>query len=159
MMAASTSSTQSGDPGEVPARPSLVADGGGLPVRAVSSPAVETLPLLDPAALEALTEDLGVPGMSLQFARDYAAMWGQRQARLRESVQQADLDAALDAVISLKVTSAMVGGSRLAYLAQALEAALREGDLQQAPTLLSLIVLHGQETMAELQRRYDLACP
>lgn len=153
MMAALTSSNQSGDPGEVPVRPSLVADGGGLPGRAVSSAAVETLPLLDPAALDALTEDLGVPGISLQFARDYAAMWGQRQARLKESVQQADLDAALDAAISLKVTSAMVGGSRLAYLAQALEAALREGDLQQARTLLTLIAVHGQDTIAELQRR------
>lgn len=157
MMAASTSSTHSGDPAEVPPGLSSASDTGGLPATAVSSPAVGTLPLLDPTALQALTEDLGSRGMSLQFARDYAAMWGQRQTRLRDSVQQEDLTLALDAAISLKVTSAMVGGTRLAHLAQTLEAALRQGNLQQVPALLALIAVHGQDTMAELERRHNLA--
>lgn len=63
---------------------------------------------------------------------------------------------ALDAAISLKVTSAMVGGARLAHLAQTLETALRQGNLGQAPTLLALIAAHGQDTMAELQRLHDM---
>ena len=155
MMAASTSSTHSGDPAEVPAGPSTASD-AVLPATAVSSSAVGTLPLLDPTALQVLTEDLGSRGMSLQFARDYAALWGQRQARLRDSVEQEDLTVALDAAISLKVTSAMVGGARLAHLAQTLEAALQQGNLHQVPALLALIAVHGQDTITELQRRHDL---
>ena len=131
-------------------------DAGPLPATAVGSPAVETLPLLDPAVLEDFAQDLGVPGMSRQFLRDYAGLWGQRHARLRDSIEQEDLAVALDAAISLKVTSAMVGGSRLAHLAQTLETALRQGNLQQAPTLLALIALHGQDTMAEIGRLHDL---
>lgn len=155
-MAASTSSTHSGDPAGVPADLSTTSGEGGLSLSAASSRAVGTLPLLDPTALEALTEDLGVPGISVQFAHDYAAMWGQRQALLRESVEQEDLAGALDAVISLKVTSTMVGGSRLAHLARTLEAALRQGDLRQVPALLSLIAVHGRDTIKELQRRHGL---
>lgn len=132
-------------------------DAGGCPVTAVDSPDVlERLPLLDPTALDALIEDLGSPGMSLRFASDYVAIWGQRQARLRDSVAQDDREGALDAAISLKVTLAMVGGSRLAHLARTLEAALRQDNLLQVPTLLSLIAVHGQDTIAELQRRHGL---
>ena len=71
-------------------------------------------------------------------------------------VAQDDREGALDAAISLKVTSAMVGGSRLAHLARTLEAALRQDNLLQVPTLLSLIAVHGQDTIAELQRRHGL---
>lgn len=114
------------------------------------------LPLLEPAALEALTEDTGAPGMALQFARDFAGLWDQRHARLRNSVEQEDLTMAIDAAISLKVTSALVGGSRLAHLAHTLDTALRQGNLREAPTLLALIAIHGHDTIAELRRQHDL---
>lgn len=156
MMAASRTSTHSGDPAELPADLCASSDAGRPAVTAVSSPAAETLPLLDPAVLKDLTEDLGVPAMSRQFVRDYAGLWGQRKARLKESLEKEDLAVALDAVISLKVTSAMVGGSRLAHLAQTLEAALRQGNFAHAPTLLALIAAHGQDTMAEIERLHGL---
>lgn len=110
--------------------------------------------MVDEAALEDLAEQLGGPDMARNFARDYAAVWGQRQRRLTVSVVHADLAAALDAVISLKVTSAMVGGSRLEHLARKMEKVIRKGDLEEAAALLVLIVAQGHATVEELQRRY-----
>lgn len=154
MMGASTS-THAGDPAEVPG-PFAVSGAAEVAFLYIGSPDVRALPLLDPVVLEELTEDLGAPDMSLKFVRDYAGLWSQRHTRLTNSVAQEDLDAALDPVISLKVTSAMVGGARLARLGHILETALRQGDLQQARALLALIDADGHDTVAELQRRHDL---
>lgn len=147
------SSAPTGDPAEVPALGRKSADAAGLPVPGSGS---EGFPLLDTATLDALVEELGTPDIAGNFARDYAGMWKQRQARLGACVEQEDVEAALDAVISLKVTSAMVGGSRLAHLAGLLEATVRRGDFQQATAQLALITVQGQWTVEELQRRYGL---
>jgi len=114
----------------------------------------QELPLVDPAVLEDLAVGLGGPDIAQKFAQDYAGMWGQRQHRLMESVGREDRAAALDALISLKVTTAMVGGSRLAHLAGKLEPIVREGDLQEGRALLALMAIHGLHTAEELQLRY-----
>ncbi|BAS16340.1 hypothetical protein AHiyo8_46430 [Arthrobacter sp. Hiyo8] len=62
--------------------------------------------------------------------------------------------AALDAVISLKVSSAMVGGLRLAHLAERLEATVRNGDLGEGADLLAGIAVHGRATVKELRLGY-----
>jgi hypothetical protein len=48
----------------------------------------------------------------------------------------------------------MVGGLRLAHLAERLEAAVREGDLKDGAALLAMIAIHGRATVKELQLRY-----
>jgi HPt (histidine-containing phosphotransfer) domain-containing protein len=113
--------------------------------------------LLDPAVLEELEKDVGAPEVARKFATDYAGMWVRRQNRIAASVQREDQAAALDAVISLKVASAMVGGSRLAHLAAALEAVLRLGDLQAGAALVAPITIQGRATVDELQQRYGQA--
>ena len=80
------------------------------------------LPLLDPAVLRELEDQLGAPDIAVGFARDYATLWGQRQGHLVAAVERQDRERALDAVISLKISSAMVGGLRMALLAEAVEA-------------------------------------
>jgi len=112
------------------------------------------VPLLDTSVLENLAEQLGQPVVAWDFANDYASMWGPRQHRLIASLGREDRAAALDAVISLKVSSTMVGALRLAYLAERLEAAVREGDLQDGAALLAMIAIHGQATVNDLQLRY-----
>lgn len=112
------------------------------------------LPLVDAAVLQDLEEQLGQPDIAWNFASDYAAMWGQRQRRLVASVGREDRAAALDAVISLKVSSAMVGGLRLAHLAERLEAAVRDGDLQDGAAQLAVIAINGRATVKQLQLRY-----
>lgn len=114
----------------------------------------QELPLLDGSVLQDLVDELGHPEMAWNFANDYAAMWGLRQRFLLDSIEREDHAAALDAVISLKVSSAMVGGLRLARLAQTLETTIRKGDMRGGTALLALISLHGQATVKELQLRY-----
>ncbi|WP_235564448.1 Hpt domain-containing protein [Arthrobacter sp. Soil762] len=117
-------------------------------------PGNEELPLVDRTVLQTLEEQLGRPDMARNFAKDYSALWGQRERRLVDSLEREDQAVALDAAISLKVSSAMVGGLRLACLAQMLEAAVRHGDLRHAASVLALISIHGPATVNELQHQY-----
>lgn len=130
------------------AAPSTVPWSGALPLGG------QELPLLDGSVLQDLEDELGQRQMAWNFANDYAAMWGLRQRCLLDSIEREDHAAALDAVISLKVSSAMVGGLRLERLAETLETAIREGDLRGGAALLAMISLHGQGTVKELQLRY-----
>ena len=114
----------------------------------------QELPLVDPAVLQDLAEELGQPVMARNFANDYATMWEQRQRFLCDSLTREDRAAALDAVISLKVSSAMVGGRRLAGLAEALETSVRKGDLRDGDSIMAMISFQGHATVQELRLRH-----
>lgn len=94
--------------------------------------------------------------MATGFARDYAKMWDRRYLSLASALERRDEAAALDAVLSVKTSSAMVGGLRLAQLAGELETAIRAGDLEHAQSLLGDVAERGGETMDELQFGYIL---
>jgi hypothetical protein len=116
----------------------------------VLPPAVEVLPLVDCAVLQELEEQLGQSRLARNFADDYAAMWEHRRNRLVNAVERNDLKAGLDAAVSLKVTSVMVGALRLAHLAGQLETAVRKDHPEEMATLLTLIAIHGADTVSEL---------
>ena len=127
------------------------AAGAALPQEAAG-----LLPLVDAAVLEELDDELAGSGLAQRFARDYAAMWDQRYARLAAAVDGQDRASALDAVISLKITSAMVGGLRLAKLAELLESVIRLGDFGQGRALMERVAQDGGQTVTELQATYIL---
>ena len=127
------------------------AAGAALPQEAAG-----LLPLVDAAVLEELDDELAGSGLAQRFARDYAAMWDQRYARLAAAVDEQDSASALDAVISLKITSAMVGGLRLAKLAELLESVIRLGDFGQGQVLMERVAADGGQTVSELQATYIL---
>jgi HPt (histidine-containing phosphotransfer) domain-containing protein len=81
-------------------------------------------------------------------------MWDVRLARLGTAVQSRDGDSALDAVISLKISSAMVGGVRLAKLAELLEGLIRRGDFVQGQAMMAGVAQDGARTVSELQSTY-----
>ena len=138
----------SGDKG-VPADP--------LPVVAAGLAELEEiLPLVDSGILEDLEDELNGSELAVRFARDYAAMWDQRYSRLALAVQNQDRASALDAIISLRITSAMVGGLRLARLAELLEAVIRQGDFGQGQALMQRVAEDGDRTVSELQANYIL---
>ncbi|MCO4263356.1 Hpt domain-containing protein [Pseudarthrobacter sp. MDT3-26] len=141
--------------GGVPAEPSAAgADAGvgaGLPMRGE-----EPARWVEPDILAELEADLDGPELALGFARDYASLWDQRFSRLAAAVHTEDRPIALDAVISLRIASAMVGGIRLSVLAQALEDAIRRGDFVQGQALLATLAEHGVRTVSELQAKYIL---
>lgn len=131
----------------------------GLPPAELSAPGPEMarlLPLVDAAVLEELEDQLAGTQLARQFARDYASMWEQRYTRLATAVESQDGRAALDAAISLKITSAMVGGVRLAKLAELLEAVIRLGDFGQGQALMERVAEDGTRTISELQATYIL---
>lgn len=82
------------------------------------------LPIVDQAILERLREDVN-PEVYEGFIRDYLRLLPRRLDRLGQAVQSMDYEAAMDAVLSLKTSSLMVGASRLGALAGDLEAALK----------------------------------
>jgi HPt (histidine-containing phosphotransfer) domain-containing protein len=150
---------QSPDPGSSdrsaaaePPQPGITA----LAKSAISQEAAGLLPLVDAAVLEELEDELAGSGLAQRFARDYAAMWDQRCARLAAAVHSQDMDSALDAAISLKISSAMVGGVRLAKLAELLETLIRQGDFGQGQVLMERVAQDGGQTVSELQSTYIL---
>jgi HPt (histidine-containing phosphotransfer) domain-containing protein len=140
----------------VPAAPLPAGTRAAGPGTGVSSDVEEVLPLLDAAVLEDLEEQLNGTELAVRFARDYAAMWDQRYARLAAAVENQDRASALDAIISLRITSAMVGGVRLAKIAEVLEKVIRQGDFGQGQALMERVAENGDRTVSELQANYIL---
>jgi hypothetical protein len=122
----------------------------------ISQEAAGLLPLVDAAVLEELEDELAGSGLAQRFARDYAAMWDLRCSRLAAAVDSQDSDSALDAAISLKISSAMVGGLRLAKLAELLEVLIRRGDFGQGQVLMKRVAHDGGQTVSELHATYIL---
>jgi HPt (histidine-containing phosphotransfer) domain-containing protein len=114
------------------------------------------LPLVDLAVLEDLEEQVGGPDVARSFAQDFVNMVDRRQDQLVAALERQDRAAALDAVISLKIASAMVGGTRLRRLAEKLEVFIRRGGLDAAQALLGTVASHGGATARELQFGYLL---
>lgn len=142
-----------GDKG-IPAVPSPAA--GDMADAGILQDLDELLPLVDSGILEDLEEELNGSELAVRFARDYAAMWDQRYARLALAVENQDRASALDAIISLRITSAMVGGVRLARLAEMLETVIRQGDFGQGQAMMERVAEHGDLTISELQANYIL---
>lgn len=106
-------------------------------------------PLLDPAVLKDLAEDVG-PQAATAFAREFAAMWSRRRDALSRALARDDPAEAMDAVLSLRVSSAMVGARRLEELAARLESDLRTKGLASATPFVEGIEQCGEETARAL---------
>lgn len=129
------------------ARGARLADGAG--------PADWAPPLVDPATIQELGAQLDNPVVAKHFARDYAKMWDHRYHSLAAALDRRNAAGSLDAVLSLKISSAMVGGLRLAHLAGELEDAIRCGDMERARSFLPEVAERGRETVDELQASHD----
>lgn len=132
---------------------------GGVPDGTLVDPAAcpgdtaAQLPLLNLEVLENLGAESN-DGIALRFAADYAHMWDYRRQWLTTALELQDSSAALEAVISLKASSAMVGGTRLAHLAGMLEAVIRGGNMSRSMALLPLISKLGSATVMALRAGY-----
>ncbi|WP_427174681.1 Hpt domain-containing protein [Arthrobacter sp. 92] len=114
----------------------------------------DDLPLMDPRVLADLELKVGGPVVAQRFARDYAEMWEDRYRRLADAFKASDRDTALEAVISLKTSAAMIGGLRLARLAEDLEHIIRNGELSDGHQLVAMVADRGIRTVQELQETY-----
>lgn len=126
---------------------------GEEPAAAFKSRRAE-LPLLDISVLRELEDEVKEP-LIRNFVRDYLSMWEIRRERLATALTLLEgRDQAMDAVISIRVSSAMIGGGQLTKVAAALEDQVREGPLPLDGTALADLMQCGQATMEELRLRY-----
>lgn len=113
-------------------------------------------PLLDLAVFQLLEDQLDNPLIARSFASDFAKLWTLRYEVLAGAVERGDTAGAMEAILSLKTSSTMVGGVRLALLAGQFEDRIRNGDLKDADTLLAAVAECGHATVRELQGSYVL---
>lgn len=95
----------------------------------------ESLPVLDPAPLMILAEDAGDTAAH-RFFEEYLDLLPSRVSRVVRGLTDADRAASLEAVVSLKVTSAMAGAMRMERYCRQLEDALAVRGLPDAAAVL-----------------------
>lgn len=126
---------------------------GEEPAAAFKSRSAEP-PLLDISVLPELEDEVKEP-LIRNFVRDYLSMWEIRRQRLATALALREgRDQAIDAIISIRVSSAMIGGGQLTSLATTLEDQIREGRLPLDGTALTDLIACGQATIEELRLRY-----
>lgn len=94
------------------------------------------LPVLDPACIREMGEELD-HASALTFLSAYLDFLPERLATLCAAVALEDGAAAMDRVLSLKVSSTMVGACRLSALAEALQGLVCTGNWAAAEPLLA----------------------
>lgn len=114
------------------------------------------LPAFDPAVLTALVDALQDSSATERFVRAYLAMLPTRVGRIQDAVGRDDPTAAMDAVLSLKVSSATVGARQLQALACDLEAHLRGHVLVPACEVASRLTAAADRTRCDLERHLGL---
>lgn len=110
---------------------------------------------LDSAPIRKLAEDLSAEA-ALRFVDDYLGMLPGRWKRILRAVDQEDAKVALDALLSLRVTSSMSGALDTAASCRELESLVRAGHFPQAraeATRLSTELHYLQDAAPDLLQR------
>ncbi len=129
---------------------------GSIDDSRVPTPAGSAQPILDLAVFQLLEDQLDNPLIARSFASDFAKLWTLRYEVLAGAVERGDAAGAMEAVLSLKTSSTMVGGVRLALLAGQFEERIRNGDLKDTGSLLAAVAECGRATVLELRGSYVL---
>lgn len=119
-------------------------------MRAVTVPERRRLPLVDRQTLDRLEDQLDDPTAVRSFVLDFVQAWDERYLRLSTDIQQHSSVGALDAILSIKTTSTMVGAVRLAQLASGIEDLIRVDEFSAAAELLPRLNSCALRTTDEL---------
>lgn len=101
-----------------------------------------SVPVYDPVQLMELAHQAGEI-TTQRFLHDYLGLLPRRQERILEELANGDVEEAMDAILSLRVTSAMVGALRLSAYCQHLQDQLTRGniaDMSDVTTELAVLV-------------------
>lgn len=112
--------------------------------------------LVDPTVLTELQAELGGDrSIVTRFVRNYIDLLPWRVGRLHHALNNLDIEDAMDAVLSLKTSSHMVGAICMRRLATELEISIRllpnAGHLQELRPLVQTIEAFVFGTICELQ--------
>lgn len=89
-------------------------------------------PVLEACKLQALAEELDDSAPAISFLSTYLSMLPGRMLRISTGLCLHDADASMDAVLSLKISSAMVGASETENQCRAIETMIREDHFDSA---------------------------
>jgi HPt (histidine-containing phosphotransfer) domain-containing protein len=98
----------------------------------MSEEAERQIPALEPCRLQALADELGDSTPALRFLSTYLSMLPGRLLRISNGLCEHDADASMDAVLSLKISSAMVGALETEDQCMAIESMIREDHFDYA---------------------------
>lgn len=99
--------------------------------------------------LRGLSDQVGAESCR-RFVSNFVAMWDSRFTRLQQAVQRPDFDAAMDVVLSIKISSHMAGAVRLSALAAAAQELVVRRDASGLAEMVAAVDACGVETMAYL---------
>lgn len=114
-----------------------------------------SLPVLDRAQIRFLAEEAG-PRAAQKFLEDYLGLLPARSAAIIDGLHSGDREKTLEALVSLGVSSAMAGASRVEYHARNLQRQVQSGhwpDPTSAKALLSQAILQIKDATV------DPVCP
>ncbi|MCQ1951089.1 Hpt domain-containing protein [Arthrobacter sp. zg-Y859] len=99
--------------------------------------------------LRELSDQVGVESCR-RFVSNFTSMWEGRFTRLHQAVQGRDFDAAMDVVLSIKISSHMAGAERLSALGAAAQDLVARRDVRGLDEMVTAVRACGAETMAYL---------
>jgi len=116
---------------------------------------VTMLPLVCTATLHSLEESLdGEQALCRNFVCRYVDMWPQRFNRIHDAVTTGHQEDAMDAALSLRSSSMMVGAARLGELTSDLIQLIECGHHAAAATKLAALRRCGNQTTCQLTASY-----
>lgn len=111
--------------------------------------------LVSKEALESLEESLdGDRSLCRDFINRYITMWSGRLERIHDAVIEGHEENAMDAILSLRSASIMVGACRLGDLTTGIIRLLEGGHITAVGKLLTTLKLYGNQTMHQLKVSY-----
>ena len=106
------------------------------------------LPALEPSRVRILAEELGDSAPAHRFVATYLSMLPARFLRISDGVCQRDPDASMDAILSLKISSAMVGALETERHCRAMEAMVRCEQFADAASTLPALRRSTEDCLA-----------
>lgn len=113
----------------------------------------------DPQALAKLARDTKDVAFARAFAEKYRSLLEHRVTRIADALGAYDFVEAMDATLSLKVSSAAVGTAELAELAQQVELEVRRQDVPAARAQAELLPAAAQRAQVALAQYLAATAP
>lgn len=117
----------------------------------------EGRPLFDPQVIRNLADNLGNNSLASRFLNDYLDLLPRRKTRIINALHAEDPDTAMDAILSLKIASAMVGAHDAEDKCRALQSLVANGQLNTARreatalgTSLDTLIIDAPHILASL---------
>ncbi|MCA4134038.1 Hpt domain-containing protein [Arthrobacter sp. M4] len=112
------------------------------------------IPLVSRYVLDALELEVQDPTAYVDYVHRNLDLWPARYHRLVDAIRREDEVASMDAMLSLRSASEMVGATGLAEIALHMERVLRAGNFVEAEALLPRLEACGIATVDQLTHQF-----